>query len=99
MSASPSNISVTRDVNGAVNSSFEWPHTPASSTGHIPQAKTFNSTGVTGLTMRLDEFGLYNSAFRTNLTFTIYGTASGSGTATFNVVLGATSRTINVNVI
>lgn len=58
-------------------------------------AQNISSTGVTGLTATLNA-GVFSS--NGNLTFTITGTPSGSGTASFAINIGGQSCTLNITV-
>ncbi|RMZ58877.1 hypothetical protein D1632_14990 [Chryseobacterium nematophagum] len=56
-----------------------------------------NSTGVTGLTLNLDAYHLVNG--NGNLVFTISGTASAIGTASFDIAIAGASCTLTVPVV
>ncbi|WP_162032848.1 fibrobacter succinogenes major paralogous domain-containing protein [Chryseobacterium potabilaquae] len=64
--------------------------------GTYPSA-AFNSIGVTGLTANLDGGSLVNGSG--NLIFTITGTPSAVGTASFNITVGGASCTLSIPVV
>ncbi|WP_183147972.1 FISUMP domain-containing protein [Chryseobacterium nematophagum] len=57
----------------------------------------FNSTGVTGLTLRLDADHLASG--NGNLVFTVSGTASAIGTASFDITIAGASCTLTIPVV
>ncbi|CAA7392627.1 FISUMP domain-containing protein [Chryseobacterium fistulae] len=57
----------------------------------------FNSTGVTGLTLNLNAYHLSNG--NGNLVFTVSGTASGIGTASFDIAIAGASCTLTIPVV
>jgi uncharacterized protein (TIGR02145 family) len=79
----------------AVNVSITVPYTGGN--GGTYSAQTIVSTGVLGLFANLSSGTLANGSG--SLTFTISGTAIGSGTANFTVRMGAQSCTFSINVI
>ncbi len=75
--------------------SFSIPYRNATA-GATYTAQAIASTGVTGLTATLSS-GTYNTASG-NVIFTVTGTASGAGTASFNIVYGTSSCSYSITV-
>lgn len=65
--------------------------------GGTHNGQTVNSTGVTGLTAKLDAGSFVNGAG--SLTFTITGTPSGAGTASFAINIGGKTCTLTRQII
>lgn len=84
------NGKITRGVSAA-GTSFTIPYSGGN--GYSYNSQAVNSTGVTGLKATLAAGNFSNGAG--NLTYTISGTPSASGTAVFSVTIAGKSCTIN----
>ncbi|WP_048508449.1 hypothetical protein [Chryseobacterium angstadtii] len=89
--SSTGTLTVGQPANGV---SLTVPYT-AGNGGTYP-AQNINSTGVTGLTASIMAGNFNNGAG--NLVFSITGTPANSGTASFDINMGGSSCSVNINV-
>lgn len=91
-------VTVTGTLTANTNSSGVFVSVPyAGGNGIAYNSQVITSTGVTGLTAFLNSGTLSNGAGG-NLLFSISGTPTASGVASFALIFGGQSCTINVNV-